>query len=112
MQNPTLKVIQITGPDAETFLQGQCTCDIRILSEKPLLTACCNRKGRMLANFWIWREGDVFYLQLPSTMIDMLLAHLQKYVVFSKVTLEARDDASTPKKPKLTPIWIVPSHHK
>lgn len=108
MQTTPLKTIQIAGPDAETFLQGQCTCDVPTLSEKPLFSACCNHKGRMLANFWIWRDADVFFLQLPNTMAILLRDHLQKYIVFSKATIEMLDNTITIKKPNDTPIWVVP----
>ncbi len=101
--------IQVSGPDAATFLQGQCTGDITVIHDTPLLTACCNRQGRMIANFWVWREGDNFYLELPNSMVDKLIEHLQKYVVFSKVSLETVSDYNTPiKKQNITPIWILP----
>jgi len=100
--------IHISGPDASSFLQGQCTCDIESLDQEALLTACCNQKGRMIANFWIWREGDDFYLQLPAAMVDKLIAHLQTYQLRSKVSFEPIENTSKTIKPDFPLIWILP----
>ncbi len=45
-------LLEIKGPDAAKFLQGQVTCDVRELAnQKTLLGAQCNIKGRMLLCF-------------------------------------------------------------
>lgn len=87
--------IVIRGADAETFLQGQLTCDVRELSDvQALPTACCDHKGRMVASGMLWRVGEVFYIWLPRAMRAVLLAHLQKYAVFSNVVVEDDGGAS------------------
>lgn len=84
-----LSLICIQGVDAGKFLQGQLTGDVLQLPEsKGLFTACCDPKGRMLASFLLWRAGEDFYVLLPKTLAEMTLAHLKKYVLFSKVTLQ------------------------
>ncbi len=84
-----LTVIEVTGPDAAEFLQGQVTCDIRQLENlQPLFSACCDYKGRMVANFWIWQWGKDFYILLPSAMLDILLNHFKKFALFSKVAFQ------------------------
>lgn len=81
--------LRVAGPDAVSFLQGQLTCDVTALTDDTLsLGACCDQKGRMQANFWIWREQDACYLLLPATMLEILTAHLKKYAVFSQVQIE------------------------
>lgn len=85
-----LGLIRILGPDRSTFLQGQLTSDITKLTPMhPMLGACCDPKGRMQANFWVFMEADAIYFLLPKNMIEITLKHLKKYAVFSKVTLEA-----------------------
>ena len=47
-----LAVIDVSGDDATTFLQGQLTCDVtQIEPDRPSLGAWCNPKGRVIALF-------------------------------------------------------------
>lgn len=89
-----LSLIQIRGVDAAKFLQGQITCDIRELENNHIaFAACCDHKGRVQANFWIWLQNDSYYLLLPTSMRSLLLSHLKKYAVFSKVELISVEEA-------------------
>ncbi len=91
-----LGCITISGPDANTFLQGQVTCDMNLVSASQASPgAVCDHKGRMLANFWIYlmpNESMKYQLILSHSLVAPLLEHLQKYAAFSKATLE---DASS-----------------
>ncbi len=88
-----MAVLQIAGPDAEKFLQGQTTCDVRLVHDTHgSLGAFCDNKGRMIANFFVWREASTYYLLLPTTLRDTTLSHLRKYGVFSKVTIEPEEN--------------------
>lgn len=107
MVSSLLKTIQISGSNAATFLQGLATCDVSALDQNPLFAACCNQKGRIVANFWIWRKGGDFYLQLPELMAIPLLNHLKTYVFRSQVSFTLID-ASLPSTPEQEPIWILP----
>ncbi len=82
-------LISIKGPDTEKFLQGQCTCDISQAEEgKLLIGAHCNAKGRMLFTFTAAKIGDDEYgLRVRSCTLQSSLEALQKYSVFSKVSL-------------------------
>ena len=83
-------LISITGKNASTFLQGQLTCDIREIKEMhPLFGACCNHKGRMMANFFVFLKNENYYFLLPKSMVEPTITHLKKYSVFSKVKLAA-----------------------
>lgn len=84
-----LGLLRVGGQDAEKFLQGQLTCDVRLIN--PLhssLGAYCNHKGRMLAIFRVFFYQEHYYLQMPANMVENVLLALKKYAVFSKVTLE------------------------
>lgn len=87
-----LGIIKVSGTDAANFLQGQITCDVLKL-EKPTWSACCDRKGRMLANFWIWTDHQDYFLLLPKALLESLQHHLKKYVVISKVKLSIQEDS-------------------
>ncbi len=85
------ELIKVSGDKTLEFLQGQLTCDVKQLKEhEASLGACCNPKGRMMANFYIWRDSkNDCYLLLPQSMVLPTIDHLKKYAVFSKVTLTA-----------------------
>ncbi|OZG70691.1 hypothetical protein BTA51_25005 [Hahella sp. CCB-MM4] len=88
------RLISITGPDAEKFMQGQFTCDMALITEKhSSLGACCNNKGRMIAQFRLVRvESQSFLLRCPEDIADALLQHLSKYKVFYKCEMTPLDD--------------------
>lgn len=89
-----LGLIAVRGPDSETFLQGQLTCDVRqVTPEHSLIGAYCSPKGRALASFRLFRRGDDRYLELPGQMVEPTLARLRKYVLRAKTVLEDASDA-------------------
>lgn len=55
------------------------------------LAACCDHRGRIVANFWVMRSQDDFLLILPTTMLEITKDHLQKYAMFSKVAVTIAD---------------------
>ncbi|OIZ94207.1 hypothetical protein A1D18_04955 [Candidatus Rickettsiella isopodorum] len=95
MVNPTsaidlidLGLIQVSGKDAKPFLQGQLTCDVEEINAKQSqLGAHCDGKGRIIALFRLFFYQNDYYFLLQKSTLPLLLASLQKYAVFSKVTL-------------------------
>ena len=106
MKTTPLTTLKLTGTDATTFLQGMCTCDINTLTEAAILTACCNQKGRVIANFYIWKTQDAYFLQLPESMQDTLGSHLKKYRLRSAMNIETVDTNVIADKKTL---WILPA---
>ena len=87
-----LGLIRVGGEDAERFLQGQLTCDIRLIKEdSSRLGALCSPKGRMLATFRVFRREGDYYLRTRAEQVEPLLHKLRLYVLRSKVTLEDAD---------------------
>ncbi|MFD2110594.1 YgfZ/GcvT domain-containing protein [Thiorhodococcus fuscus] len=83
-----LGLVAIQGADAEAFLQGQLTNDIRELSPtRSQLSGHCSNKGRLLALFRMIRRDDTFYLQIPAERVPDILKRLSIFVLRSKVTL-------------------------
>lgn len=82
-------LIDISGPDASKFLQGQLTADVDALTAgNSTLSAHCDPKGRMHSSFTLHCVADDHYLlHMPLTVIPIALAALNKYAVFSKATL-------------------------
>lgn len=95
MSNPTItalnsfSVLRFSGVKTQEFLQGQLTCDMRVLSKHGhySLAACCDHRGRMFANFWVVNWQNDFLFILPNSLSDIVKNHLQKFAVFSKVKI-------------------------
>jgi folate-binding protein YgfZ len=86
--------LKVDGPDAERFLQGQLTCNVNeITSGTVHLGACCNAKGRVVANFVISFDGENYWLVLPTSSAESLQKHLKKYKVFFKANIENCDES-------------------
>ncbi|MGB4873923.1 MAG: folate-binding protein [Candidatus Competibacter sp.] len=86
-------LIVARGPDSETFLQGQLTCDLRQATpERSLLGAYCSPKGRALACPRVFQREDAYYLELPRALVEPTLARLRKYVLRAKTALEDASD--------------------
>ncbi len=88
-----LGLIRVCGADAETFLQGQLTNDIREVSDiHTQISSYCSQKGRMLASFRVMRIQETFYLQTLAERLPEILKRLRIFVLRSKVTLEDASD--------------------
>lgn len=86
-----LAVLAITGVDAPVFLQGQLSSDVKALSPGACqYTSCNSPKGRMLANFVLWRAADAtdeFRALVPGDIAESLRKRLSMFVLRSKVAL-------------------------
>jgi folate-binding protein YgfZ len=85
-------VITATGPDAETFLQGQLTQDMRQLGTGPVrearLAGYCSAKGRLLASFVVWRLDDqTIALACSADLLPQTLKRLSMFVLRAKCKL-------------------------
>jgi len=88
-----LRLTGISGEDAEAFLQGQFTNDIREVSpHHHQMSSYCTPKGRMLANFRICSHGGQFILQTPADTQAALIKRLSMFLLRSKVTIENISD--------------------
>jgi len=81
-------LIRASGEEAASFLHNLLTNDINHLAANGARhAALCTAKGRMIASFLIWREGDDYYLQLSADILPAILKKLSMYVLRSKVKL-------------------------
>jgi folate-binding protein YgfZ len=87
------RVISILGPDAEKFLQGQLTCDMRDTSQLgSRLGAHCNTKGGMLALYRVMAVEGGFWLRMHQDILDGGLKNIKKYIMFSKAEAEDQSE--------------------
>ena len=81
-------LIEANGDDVEDFLQGQLSNDIKLVTENTgQLSAYCNPKGRILANFRIFKRQNSYFLRLRADISDTTLKRLRMFVMRSKVEL-------------------------
>ena len=84
---PTFRQITLQGEDAEKFLQGQITCNVKKLGLSYQATAIANLKGRIDFGIWIKKPSDKTYeIVISHDCMSALQAHLKKYGAFSKFT--------------------------
>jgi folate-binding protein YgfZ len=83
-----LGLLGCSGEDAQTFLHGQLSNDVKQLTpERSEYAGYCSAKGRMLANFLLWQEDQAYYLQLARSLLPAMQKRLGMFVLRSKVKL-------------------------
>ena len=89
-----LGLLQFSGADAVAFLHGQVSSDIRGLgTTQGRYGGYCTPKGRLLANFLLWRDGEGVLMLLSRDVLSGVEKRLRMYVLRSKVTIsDATED--------------------
>jgi folate-binding protein YgfZ len=92
---PELGRIRVEGADAASFLQSQLTNDVAHLAADALtLNGYCTPKGRLLATFHQWRDGEAIVLELPREILGPVLKRLSMFVLRAKAKLVDASDAT------------------
>ena len=83
-----LGVLRFAGPDAVAFLHGQVSNDVKGLGPtEARYGGYCTPKGRLLANFLLWRDGDGVLILFSRDVLTAVEKRLRMYVLRSKVTI-------------------------
>lgn len=87
------RLIEVSGIDAEKYLQGQLTCDVtKLPCGEHTLTAHCDPKGKMSALFRLYHQApEQFFIIIRQNLLPEALVQLKKYAVFSKITFTELD---------------------
>ena len=90
-------LIHFSGEDAQSFLQGQLSCDVRqVNASTALYGGYCNPKGRLLASFLIWSQNGSndggYVMQLPAVLRPGIQKRLAMYVLRAKAKLADTTD--------------------
>ncbi|MBL4630680.1 MAG: tRNA-modifying protein YgfZ [Paraglaciecola sp.] len=81
-------IIQLTGVEKASYLQGQVTANIDQLTENNALLAChCDFKGKVWSIFYTFAWQDSILLVTHKSVLDKSLSELTKYGVFAKVEI-------------------------
>ncbi len=85
-----LGLLAFSGEDTAEFLQSQFTNDVRGLhADAAAWNGYCSAKGRMLANFLMWKDGADTCLQMSGDIRETVLKRLKMFILRAKVV--ARD---------------------
>lgn len=90
-----LGAVSFCGADTRKFLQGMLTGDVEQLDDRARWqhSALCNPKGRIIANFVLWRSGEDSYRALMAEdLVEGFCAHLSRFVLRAKVRIEPCED--------------------
>ena len=88
-----LGILEFTGEESEAFLQGQLSCDVHaIVIGSSAYGGYCSPKGRLLADFLLWRTESAFRMVLPRGIVEPIRRRLAMYVLRSKVRIADRSD--------------------
>lgn len=87
-------LISFSGTDAESFLQGQSTCDVSSLRQHDsVFGALCNPKGRAICLFHLVKiDGDIHML-VNTELANSVIKRLKMYVFRSDVKITNQSDA-------------------
>jgi len=81
-------LLQLTGPDRVSYLQGLASNDVKNLETgKGIHAAFLNIQGKVLADARILSTGDSFFLDLWESLKDKILAHLNQYLIADDVQI-------------------------
>lgn len=88
-----LALLRFSGPDAASFLQGQLTCDTRLLADgRTQLGACTSPQGRVIALLRLRQTEAAVLALLPLELVEDVARHLRRYVLRAKVAIEPAAD--------------------
>jgi len=87
-------LISVDGQDATDFLQGQLTNDVRDVSlQHSQLSAYCTHKGRMIANFRLFKRDESYFLRLPQALLEPILKRISMFILMANVIMKDSTDA-------------------
>jgi len=91
-ENGKIAAIDVGGPDALGFLQGQLTQDLEtVRSDAPSYAAWVNPAGRVITIADVVRTNNGFRLYVPASLRELIVERLRKFRMRSSVELEIPD---------------------
>ena len=83
----TRNILEISGSEAEDFLQGLVTNDLKHLEDGLVYAAILTPQGKYLADFFLLRHGDSILLDVDETLAQGLLQRLNMYKLRADVQI-------------------------
>jgi folate-binding Fe-S cluster repair protein YgfZ len=88
--------IVATGPDAESFLQGQLSQDVAAIDARGVSSLLLAPDGIVLTSIHVTPMLDGFVLVVPRSLGEVALTRLRRFLLRTKCTLELADVAQGP----------------
>lgn len=87
-------MLRVWGPDANSYLQGQFTQDLRLKIGESAYGLWLDQKGKTLADSQVLKQAENDYLVVSFSMTaDALRARLEAYLIADEVELEDQTSA-------------------
>jgi tRNA-modifying protein YgfZ len=81
-------IILLSGADARSFLHNQITQSVTDLKDGEVRWGgYCSAKGRLIATFPLWAQGENVYLCVPNDIASALIKRLSLFVLRAKVKI-------------------------
>ena len=80
-------LFEITGADAEHFLQGLVTNDVDRLADGMVYAAILTPQGKYLADFFLSRRGEAIVMDVAESLSQSLLMRLNMYKLRADVAI-------------------------
>ncbi|MFC5051684.1 YgfZ/GcvT domain-containing protein [Rubritalea spongiae] len=75
-------IFQLSGPDAQRYLNGQCTQDVALATEKEAVYGLItNFKGKLDGDCFIRRHQDSLLIDCPLELREDLFTRLDRYII-------------------------------
>jgi folate-binding protein YgfZ len=85
----TYSTLVVAGDDAISFMQGQFTNDVeKIDADNSQMNGFCNKKGRMIANFRLFKHQQNHFLSIKNDLVGPSIEHLQNYILRAHVAVQ------------------------
>lgn len=86
-------LLQFTGPDRLSFLQGMLSNDLRSLNPfEGVYAAILTQQGKVIADVRVLCAMNSFYLDFWEHLKDKILAHLNRYLIADEVEIADRSE--------------------
>ena len=85
------RILRLSGPDTQDFLQGLVTNDIAKLADGAVYAALLTPQGKYLADFFLLADGDGVLLDVAEPLGDMLSQRLMMYKLRAKIEIAPMD---------------------
>lgn len=85
------RILRLTGPDTQDFLQDLVTNDVRRLKDGLVYAALLTPQGKYIADFFLVPDGDAVLLDVAEPLADDLERRLKMYKLRRKTGISATD---------------------
>ncbi|WP_306152821.1 folate-binding protein YgfZ [Roseovarius sp. MMSF_3281] len=87
----TRRIFKITGTEAQDFLQGLITNDVKRLDEGLVYAAVLTPQGKYLADFFLYGQEDAIILDVDDSLASGLVQRLNMYKLRADVQIAESD---------------------